>query len=386
MRIIIPSFEEIKLMPPTITLFKILAEMGHEVYYITIFPDEFYENFNNSNIINVPLYKKNFLISHKYNIPNIIGIRGIFYRIDVLLKKIFAKKLGKILNKLITDRDLLWIVNEMTPIIAGSSFIKKYENKYIFTIYELHYNKLSNKNIKKTAQKAKFCIVPEYNRAHMQQYFFNLNHTPYILPNKPLVEHIEVNLPEELAPIIKKVKDLKDSGKKLILYMGIIGTERPLENIIEAIKNKRDEFELIILGRSSVYLDFLQKKYSDNFTYLGWTKPPYHLEIAKLCDIGLVLYVPQKKMGLNALYCAPNKIYEYTGLGKPVLANSIPGLYNIIDKYECGLCCNLDNKIDIFNKIENISKNYIFYAKGAKSFYDSVNIKECIKEIIEKAK
>lgn len=385
MRIIIPSFEEIKLMPPTITLFNALAALGHEVIYITIFPDDYALNFKDKKIINIPLFKKNYTIKHNFNVPNVYGIRGIIHRIDNFIKSICAHRLSNWLRQNVKCDDLLWIVNEMTPILAGSSFSKTFKNRYIFTIYELHNSTFKTRHIKKAAQNAKVTVVPEYNRAHIQKYFFRLEKLPIILPNKPLDNFKRGALPIEDMAIREKIAKIKKTGKRIVLYMGIIGPERPLDKIIEAIRMHRDKYEFVILGRPNSYLDYLDKRYSGDFTYLGFVTPPHHINIASHADIGVLIYEPQGNIGLNALYCAPNKVYEYTGLGLPVLANDIPGLYNIVNNYRCGISIAMDNSNDISAQISELFNNYETYQIGAQCFYNAIDVISIIQRILQKA-
>lgn len=385
MRIIIPSFEEIKFMPPTITLFRVLAEMGHEVVYITVFPDEYAPNFQGENISNISLVKKDYTIKKNIRTPDIFGVRWLVYHTDILIKSYFARRLGQWLAKNLKKDDLLWVVNEMTPLLAGASFTKKYKDQFIFTIYELHNATWATRSIKRTAQNAKVTVVPEYNRAHMQKYFFNLKKLPKVLPNKPLCTGKGKGFPIENETIRDTIARIKDSGKRIILYMGIISLERPLDKIIQAAQTQKDKYEFVILGRPSPYLEFLKEKYKDCFTYLGFVTPPQHMNVASHADIGILIYVPQGNFGLNALYCAPNKIYEYTGLGLPVLTNDIPGLHNLVHSYECGLSIDMDDPKTITESLSELFNNYDKYQKGADSFYESVNIKKLVADILDEA-
>lgn len=385
MRIIIPSFEEIKLMPPTINLFRILAEMGHEVVYITVFPDEYAPNFQGKNISNISLAKKDYTIKKNIRTPDLFGVRWLVYRSDILIKSFFAHRLKHWLDHNLKKDDLLWVVNEMTPILAGSSFTKKYKDQYIFTIYELHNATWASRHIKRVAQDAKITVVPEYNRAHIQKYFFNLKKLPKVLPNKPSGICEGKELPIDNDAIRESISRIKESGKKIILYMGIIGLERPLDKIIQAVRTQKDKYEFVVLGRPSPYLDFLKEKYKDDFTYLGFVTPPQHINVASHADIGILIYVPLGNAGLNALYCAPNKIYEYTGLGLPVLTNDIPGLHNLVHSYECGLSIDMDDTKTISESLSELFNNYDKYQKGADSFYESVNVKKLIANILDEA-
>ena len=52
-----------------------------------------------------------------------------------------------------------------------------------------------------------------------------------------------------------------------------------------------------------------------------------------LCDVGILTYTFD---GLNNIYCSPNKLFEYTQAGLPVVATAQPSLVNIVRKYDIG--------------------------------------------------
>ena len=381
MKIIMPTFEEIKWMPPTITLINTLVKLGYDVNYITIYPDEFYENFDKNHVTNTSLCKKRYSLL-KY-CENVRLLSSVAYRFDVLLKKLFAHRLKRYVNKIIKPYDILWVVNELTVMYAGCGFLKNFHNKYIFTIYELHWRTFFERNIIKASQNADIVVVPEYNRAHIQKSVYQLKDLPVILPNKPDNHPEKRFLDIKNREIMDKISDIKKSGKKIVLYMGIIGEERPLDKIIEAIKTVKNEFELVIIGRPSLYLNKLKEKYPDGFSYLGYFVPPQHLSVASHADIGLLIYVgDDKKLGLNALYCAPNKIYEYTGFSMPIIANDIPGLHGIIENSSCGECVDFNNLESIVAGLKNCIKNYDIYSENAKKYYNSIDISAIIEKII----
>ncbi len=365
MKIIIPTFEKIEWMPPTVTLINKLVSMGHEVIYITIYPDNF---FDNKRIINIPLCNKK--LELQYRIKYIKGISRLLWKWDVFLKKIIAHRLKSVVNNLLDNNSILWVVNEMTVMFAGTSFLR--DKEYIFTIYELHKKCFYSRNIVKAAQCAKRVIVPEYCRAHIMQAWYGLKRTPIVLPNKSEIPE-DIPLSPESEAIIEKMKAIKKEGKTIILYMGGINRERPLEPILEAIENS-SKYCLAVLGNRSTYLNTLEKKYN-NILYLGYLQNPQHLNVAKHADIGLLIYVGiSSKQSLNALFCAPNKIFEYAGCGLPVIANDIPGLKYSIQLYEFGELADFSSKEDLLDKLNILTGNYHMYQENAHVFFDSVSI------------
>lgn len=381
-RIIIPTFEEMKWMPPTITLINMLVELGYDILYITIYPDEYYDNFDKAHVTNVSIFHKDIQIL-KYAKTRIL--KSIAFRIDVLIKKIIAHFTGNVINKTLKKDDILWVVNELTVIYGGAHFLKRYKGRYIFTIYELHLPGFFSRNIKKAAKYAAVNVVPEYNRSHMQKHFFKLKERPLVLPNKPGNHPEQKNLDVGIEEVDHKLKAIKEAGKKIVLYMGILDKERPLEAFIEAIDKVKDKYELVLMGNESEYLKKLQAKYPGKFTYMGFHKPPAHLNIASHADVGLLVYVSENsKFGLNVMYCAPNKIYEYTGFGMPVITNDVPGLYYTVEMNKLGCCIDLNDKNQIEECLQKISMNYTEFAKNATNFYNSLDIKEGICNILAK--
>lgn len=377
MKIVMPTFERIEWMPPTITLIQKLSEMGHEVVYITIYPDNYLPSLGLKNVRNVFLWPKEIWLTKK--IPYIKGISGLCFRVDNLVKKIIARKLSKTIKKEKTEASLLWVVNEMTVILGGTSFLK--HEKYLFTMYEMHEKTFLNRKIERAARNAARVIVPEYNRAHIIKSRYSLNKLPIVLPNKSDIKINHIQLSPEAKEAVGMIKNAQLQGKKVILYMGGIGPERPLEPILDICKNS--EYRLAVMGRESEYLNQLKEKYGHAFDYLGSYPPPMHLAVAQYADIGLLMYVSINQVqGLNALFCAPNKIYEYTGLGLPVIANDIPGLRFEVLSNKIGCVCDFEDRSAILKALNEIKNDYDWLSQNAKVYYNKINVAQIIDNII----
>lgn len=380
MKIIIPTFERIEWMPPTITMLKELNKLGYEVLVVTLFPSQYLEELNLSNVCQQPLVSKEWSFQKK--VRYIKGVSGFLYRLDLIYKKIIARRLKSVLKKTYKQGDILWVVNEMTVILGGINWLNKY--KYLFTIYELHEPKFKNRNIIKVARQAEYVIVPEYCRAHIMKFWYNLNRIPLIIPNKSdiILSKDLLNLPYSVQDAIVKIKKLKEDGKFLLVYMGIISQERPLDAILRTISNQ-SQFHLVVLGRETEYLHTLERNYGESLTYLGNFLPPHHLQVAQNADVGVLVYTPTSKdSGLNALFCAPNKIWEYSGLGLPVIANDIPGLKFEVEYSNIGCCVDFTSELDILKAINRISENYSTYNHASAEYYKSKDISAIYGNII----
>jgi len=167
------------------------------------------------------------------------------------------------------------------------------------------------------------------------------------------------------------------------LYMGGINKERPLEPILEAIKDN-PKFRLVMMGRESVYLQELTARYCGAFDYIGAFVPPEHIQVAAHAGIGLLMYVSiNQAQGLNAIFCAPNKIYEYTGQGLPVIGNDIPGLRFPIEMNGIGKVVDFTSKESVKTALEAIYADYDGYFQRAKEFHKQTDVDQIVQTVLD---
>lgn len=283
----------------------------------------------------------------------------------------YRKESIKILRKQKDSESLIWLGTADSAIAISD----KLKNKnYVLNILELYdNNKFYRENLAKIVNNAKAIICCEYNRANIMRSWYNLEKTPYVIPNKPYQNNF--NQIQENKDIIDKIKN-----KKIILYQGMISADRDLVNLAKALKEINSNYWLVLMGRD--YNNSVSKIKSnyEKTIYLGYIPAPEHLLYTQYAYIGIANY---DYSCLNNVFCAPNKIYEYTGFRIPVLCNDIPGLYYTIGKSKAGVCIDFNNISEIKNGIEKIEKNYDEYSNNANKFYADIDINECYKKIIK---
>jgi hypothetical protein len=127
----------------------------------------------------------------------------------------------------------------------------------------------------------------------------------------------------------------------------------------------------------------LAEKYSNVF-YVSYESPPNHLKLTSHATVGIAIYNASGNSHmerLNAVYCAPNKIFEYAGFGIPTLGNNLPGLKYTIGLAKAGVCCEM-NEESILKSADELIQNISFYSKNAKDYYDDVDIEKSISAIL----
>ena len=106
----------------------------------------------------------------------------------------------------------------------------------------------------------------------------------------------------------------------------------------------------------------------------------------KYARIGLLTYVANpiesEAIQLNALYCAPNKIFEYAGSALPMVGTNVPGLKEPFEKYNIGVCCDDMKPETIANAIKCVDKYHDEMAKNCKKYYESVDLDMIVEKII----
>ncbi len=298
------------------------------------------------------------------------------------ISDIFWKKI----NEFYEEDSILWVVSNLTLKYLGNK-IKKY--KYILHFLELsenlkYYNKIPflKLNAHELCSKSLGVIVPEYNRAHILQAWWGLEKTPFVFSNKPYIKNV-IDKNSDISNKEARVIFEKVQNKKIILYQGILDAERPLDKFIKAIGKLGEDFVFLVMsGGKNIYSNLKE----NNYYFIPFVKPPYHLEITSHAYIGVLSYFPTKDTGysvLNTLYCAPNKTFEYGMFRVPMLGNNIPGLRFLFETQKCGICFDNFTEEDIIKGIKSIEKNYKYLSDRALEYFNSVDSETEIKTIFD---
>lgn len=353
--------QDVTSIPPIINLIDYLIENKYEINLIS--SGEIIERWKDYKALNcfiVPQNRKN-----------------IVYKLLSWSK--FRKYVKSYLLKNYSSNDQIWIGSADAAIAIGPKILNNY--KFTLQIHELYDDMpFYKKRLKEFCLMAEQVIVPEKNRALIFRTWYQLKTTPFVIPNKPYItKENKLQLTNE---VIGEINRIKSSYNKLFLYQGMISKKRDIIPFIEIFNkgNFGKNAALILIG--PIYEDHLKKiiDNANNVFYLGLFKPPIHLEITKLCDVGILTY---SYVNLNNLFCAPNKIWEYTAYGLPVISNFLPGINNFITNTKSGeIIHDLTNYIEIEEKIESLYTNYSHYENGANKLYESLDLKKMYNSVI----
>lgn len=290
---------------------------------------------------------------------------------------LFKRYVRRFLDKMNQDT-LVWIGSADAALAIGNQLFK-YE--YVFQCHELYDAfPFYRKRLGVFMKNARLVITPNAERGAIFRSWYKLKSSPFILPNKSLRHPMERNLFIEDEKARELIASL--STKKILLYQGGIVAQRDIRKIAEAVKLLREEWALVLMGNTdnSTYLDDLIRDFPD-IIYISRISAPKHLQITSWAHIGIVSYAYDD---LNHVFCAPNKTWEYSGFGIPLLGNNVPGIVTDLQKFHSGEAVDLDNSttFDIADKIKLIDEKYMEYSVGANLFYESVNLEDIVSDIL----
>lgn len=373
MKIIIVHIGDVLLCPPVLNLINMLEQLEVETKIITTRSISF-----NSNKYK---YVEDFQLEINYEEPRKLVKK--FLNLFSIRKELWNK-----IDNFYQKEDIIWVTSNLSLKHLGNRVTKK---NFVLQLMELSeeliyykYLPFIKMNKTKIGNSALAVVVPEYNRAHITKVWWNLDNIPLILSNKPYIqEKFKVNSEIHDSKANEIIKSIEK--RKIILYQGIMHKERPLDKYIHAVDKLGDDYAFVVMSSGENIYENIK---SNNYFFIPYVKPPKHLEITSHAYIGVLSYFPVKSRYsiLNALYCAPNKTFEYAMFNVPMIGNDIPGLKYLFDTTNSGLCVENFEIDTICEAIRNIETNHDEMGRNARIYYDSIDTEKQLIEILFKVK
>lgn len=350
--------------PPCVTQIRTLKKLGVdiEVLYGTCH-DKTLEILKNENI---PCKKIGNLKDENNSL-----VKKLFSWID------FRNNIFKEIKKYDSDNTIFWLGTAETAIPLMLK-IEKYD--YVLTLLELLDDDRKKRFLLKSIIKnAKVVTCCENTRAWLVKYWYSLSNLPYVFPNKPY-EHPREKMCKPSSNLTSEIIDnIKNSN--ILLSQGVLQTPEELIEFAKALNFTKKKYKFVLMGIDKYNCVNELKKYYDDIYYIEYVPAPLHLEITSYARIGIIFYRPNC---LNKAFCAPNKIFEFSGYGIPIIGNDIPGLTNTIGANNAGICTKLVQE-NIIKAIDEIDAHYDKFSKNASKYFESIdntqNLEKLAKEI-----
>ena len=284
----------------------------------------------------------------------------------------FRKEVWKIINT--KKADITWIGSGDAALVVGKKLLNI---DFILQLQELYdTEKMYFHRLKKFARSAKLNVVPLKERAMLLRHFYALDSLPMVMHNKPFNKYFKLDHAEtESTNYANEIA----AKKKIILYQGGIDYVRNSHQLIKLSDELTDEYVMVMMGpiteRVRVLLDELPK-----VIHIDRIDAPFHLQITKLAHIGIIDYTA---MELNSVFCAPNKVFEYSKFGVPIIANNLLSLPEL-RFLKMGTSFDYRVKGSFIESIQAIEADYDTYSKNSLDYFNSSDGEKEVISIIER--
>lgn len=372
MKILFLNRAPLQRLPPTMNYARAASSLGHEVSYVCAESTQVSkDNLEQAGVHVIdyllPTLAPTFLSRNRFFRASFAFLSWVRFRFAV--KKFYAHS---------SDFDLIWLCSADTAIpLIGI----KTPSPVILTIFELYDEHFLYRTLLRwPAKQANLVVVPEATRSDIFQLWWQLKDRPYVIPNKPYPE--EFNPQRIDAKQEFKIRHNVPKDRLIILYQGHINSDRDLSHLAAVCNQMSGRVQLVLLGSETGGEVAKLRVQCPSLVYLGFIDAPAHLEITAVADLGIVQYT---KTSLNHLFCAPNKIWEYSRFGIPILGADLPSLRCTITAYRAGKLCNFSDSRSISRALNDILLDLGDLSKGSSDLYCSVNIENLVQSTIEAA-
>lgn len=375
MHVAVVRIADLGRFPPAISLVRALLDLGHEV---------------------------TLLANGTGNLPRSVRCNERFRSIELgkrttakdrLVQMVAAPRtIREYLRRNRSRIDVLWTTTDISARAVGRLALSFVHVMQISELVEftpailMHNVPLHSRMVPELARNAAAVVVPEYNRAHIQKVWWHLPVVPKVLPNKP---YPDIPLNDSNAPWAVQLDKIKSDVRRVVLYQGVYAADRSLIPYAEAMAVLGEDYVMYTMGSAqdsigAKMIEELKSKFP-NVVDLGFVPAPNHLVFTQYGHIGLLPYVAggnHQFSPLNALYCAPNKIWEYARFGLPMLGSDVPGLSSIFTARGIGMTSASDPK-SIAKGISALWDNYEEVSSRSREYYETVDFRRIVADIIE---
>ena len=224
-------------------------------------------------------------------------------------------------------------------------------------------NRIWFKIEKHLLRKVDFVIAANNSRAEIMLNEYGAKELPTVIMNIPDINNTSANLKKNIFQDYLISKNI--SQKKIVLYQGGIVKHRNISYLVKSVAKWHNDFALVLLGPiTELYknelVDIMTEYSINNRVYFH---PPVNssvlLNFTKLAYIGVVIYNDSTR---NNYLCAPNKLFEYTLSGVPIIGCDFPEIERVNSEFGVGeLFCpdNIDSISSAINKMLDSKDKYM---------------------------
>lgn len=247
--------------------------------------------------------------------------------------------------------------NDLNTLPAGV-IIKKFFNKNAKVVYDSHEYQAHRAGISKTMAKLSYYLekrllpycdeVIVVSTSIAQGYASDYGiREPKIILNTPNITNVD------RSNYFRKKYHI-DNDEKVFLYQGRLTKFRGIEKLVKLFTIMPKNHHLILMGHGEELKEFLSNINNTNIHVHEPVPPHKILEYTSSADYGISLIEP---ISLSYEYCLPNKVFEYTMAGLPIIVSSLPEMKRFVEENKIGI------SVDFNDDIENLKNVFIGFGK-----------------------
>lgn len=235
---------------------------------------------------------------------------------------------------------------------------------------------------KSIVNKVDLVVCASKERGEMMRQHYKLPDNPLTINN---ISQLANSEDSSTKGIVHSLRDFFAKPGVTVVYAGVVTKSRRIDQLLDAVISLAPMFKLLVVGNGDALGDLRQKAESVPELVSAFTGAvPYKSlgAILSRCDIGF-LYYPVDT--LNNTYCASNKIYEYSSVGLPMLANENPTIKQILEKSLIGLSNdNFAKGLQMISaESEKYKNNCLLFTQKNQWSEEARKLEEAIRRIIQ---
>ena len=183
--------------------------------------------------------------------------------------------------------------------------------------------------------RADLVIAANTERAGLMRDHYALREVPAVIRNitAPAPAVLDDDAVRAAYPALVR----RAPGEVLVVYQGDMSLSRGIGVFLDAARRLPANVRLVLVGGGpdqAVIAERLRDRaLAGRVSQVGRVPRDHLYDILRLCDVGLIAYDVR---GLNNIYCAPNKLYEYAQAGLPMVTTAQPPLRAALERYGIG--------------------------------------------------
>ncbi|PUE63759.1 glycosyltransferase [Arcobacter caeni] len=313
--------------------------IASKVYIASLYADDLEEEYKYSENLLLKRFKlssrnlsKNFIVQILKYLEFIYRVTFFYRKKNIKIVNIHALALLPlgILLKYFYGAKLVYDTHELETETNGSGRVRKKISKFLE---------------KMLIKKADLIFVVSENIADWYRDTYNISR-PEVILNAPKLNELKK------TNIFRKNLDIKEESI-IVLYQGGLSKGRGVDLLLESFKSRVDDKVVIVFMGYGEFEEDIKKssEKANNIFFHPAVAPEVVLNYTSSADIGISFI---ENTCLSYYYCLPNKLFEYSMAGLPVIVSNMKEMKELVQKYDIGIIAEEETIESINQAIDKI--------------------------------